>query len=499
MYNALELPELVLVIVDFLADHLADTYHLGRTCRTIWQTVEPVIWRNCANAKALRGLLPEDIGTVFGLQSRLLKDHEWSRLLHYGQHIQQLELIEDFLRTDRVQDILICLRGYEDPMMFMPNLRSLHLVLCQRHSLNAGPVLLQWPLTNLCIHVDIRQHVEPAIIKALISAVRPGPHMQELRIILEGRVLVDTWSNLLDTAFSAMLPQLTSLRNLHLKTVTDGVALLPLVANLPVLQSFDIVITSDSNPLASYELPAGAFPSLRSLKIDSEESFYQPAMLPLLQCISSPALEELQFFCEHTQVLRNVTQLLSDRWSKTIASLRISMSLGDEPKATFAKTFFSTLSPLLHCPNMRSFWLISDVFIPWSDERLEEIITAWPSLEVFWIDDGWAASQRITPFVTRSTIVALAQICLQLTHLRLSVDYNLPPVTLRWTGQSQSRLAHLHTDYSLCSNPVAVADFLRRAFPRLEGMTADGSGMIPVAELFCIAMDAQEPPAYQLR
>ncbi|KZT58636.1 hypothetical protein CALCODRAFT_516696 [Calocera cornea HHB12733] len=499
MHPALDLPELQLVIVDFLSDRLADVYHLGRTCRAFWKTIEPVLWRSSVNGGVLRGLFPEDVTTIFGLQSRVLEDHEWLPFLHYGQYIQHLDLIQDSPRKDLVQDVLILLRGYSNPQQLMPNLRSLHLALLQRHSINAAPFLLQCPLERLCVHVDIRQHVEPTTIRTLVSAIRPGPHMQDLSIILQGRVLVDTWSNLLDPSISNMVLELTGLRTLHLKTVTDGIAILPLVANLPTLQSFEIVITSDSNPLSPYELPSDAFPALRSLKIDSEESYYQPAMLSLLQSITSPALEELQIFCEHADILRNVTQLLSDRWSKTFANLRISMALSDEPQATFARTFFNALSPLLRCPNIRGFWLISDVFIPWNDDRLEEMLVAWPSLEVFWIDDGWAASQRITPLVSRSTVIQIAQTCPKLTHLRLSVDYNMPPVNLRWFGPSQSRLAHLHTDYSLCSNPVAAADFIRRAFPHLEGLTAHGSGMIPVAELMRIVKEADEPPAFKLR
>jgi hypothetical protein len=266
-----------------------------------------------------------------------------------------------------------------------------------------------------------------------------------------------------------------------------GGALFEHLANLPRLRFLDL----RSLPrIATADPDDTRFPVLESLRVSGT----LPSIAALLPLISSPELLSVRLKAENLTSASDASSLSS------LFSLLLPPSVPTRTSTAGLAHFFldrpsgtrsiganpggnaptrlplAAFSPLYACTGLQTFRVdVDPLAIDVTDADVHAMARAWPLLTTLIIAPP-RAKREGPPGVQLYALWALAAGCPRLRMLAMEVDANSEvkaPFRAEEGTTSSSRHAVVMDELMLygspCGDPLLVADFLNRAFPRLPG------------------------------
>lgn len=236
------------------------------------------------------------------------------------------------------------------------------------------------------------------------------------------------------------------------------------LASLPSFYKLELSLWSHT-PLPTTLPTTCTFASLQwlALEVDSVQRVY-----PVLEIIKTPALAKL------TLLILNGTNFSWEDLFRAIVThfsepprfqtIEIELEEPDMGPYILTSPAFALLHPLHHLINID---LQSWMFFDLNDEALDEMATAWPGLEVLGLGRGAMPHEAR---VSVNGVVRLAQRCLRLHTLRLTIDGRIPlQLNEDWEIIQNRALYNLNLTDS-CIDPTQIqeiASLFVKGFPSL--------------------------------
>ncbi|KAG6812432.1 hypothetical protein H0H92_002898 [Tricholoma furcatifolium] len=242
---------------------------------------------------------------------------------------------------------------------------------------------------------------------------------------------------------------------------------LSLVSDMEELE--ELVIDVYNSPLSTFPVSNG-FRRLKKLHVTAFHSTIEQLLLDLSDDV---ALESLGFITPPAPLpttwesdFSSLVHTVMQRWLSSLRRITIDREWSSYMPLSLPK---SLICPLFRLPNIEYF-VISEFLVPFFDEDILELASAWPRLKHLHIPHD----DHTTPRTSFSMLYTLAKCCPQLEHLEIPLDTrhlpSLPPLSTERPHPSPLQILYIAND----NPPTETRDLLLsarhldRLFPRLR-------------------------------
>ncbi|KAF7311890.1 hypothetical protein MIND_00200100 [Mycena indigotica] len=478
LHRCFRIPEIILQV--FAAVSVQDSPNatlaaLARTCRLFEQPALEYLWSdpgthtldyvlNCLPHGLFTGNRYHDVLSL----SRAIRSSDWERPRRYCNLVRTLSV--SYGKTHKQ---LATLGQFYPELCLFPQLRQL--VICGYDTMHLQEPLLRTLLSPTLKHIELDE-VYLQTISLFPIIIHRAPQLTTL--------IFDAYPGLngpIDHA-EALSELLQSLHHLQVLTLahTDD-TMLSHVSRLRKLRKLtinrlDLPVASQSTTLQALD-SLGTFPSLETLSVARVNL---RALTAVIQLIRISPLRKLDIcplpeshlttadttaFCRsvgayiNRQTLQQFDYQLRSHHRYPVSLVHVDIS---------ADAFRS----LQDFPGLTHLYMQCDGKYSVNDGLMDDLARSWPALETFTLCPSKTNSARKTIKLTLVSLVAFATHCSRLVALNMSFDATALPSTMAVDGSGepviQTSLVRLSTGYSPIRDPVKVAHFLSRLFPRLD-------------------------------
>ncbi|KAJ7276701.1 hypothetical protein C8J57DRAFT_1310085 [Mycena rebaudengoi] len=470
--------ELMLLVLDYLSPPNATRSNLdsrslaslARVSRSISDAALNALWRSVHQPKSIVELLPDDAYEIYESQEGKLGEYRLKRPLvssdfvafdKYAPRVRFVDFSTSSKLLGRGCELLPHIKVFRDPIL--PSLSEF----CWEPSVENGSIE--------AFHLISRQASLPSDTFSLLMWAEIEHPVAEPDILAE---TIDSFNDPLLRWLPAVkkltlrtvhyLPGATAINLENLEYLSCdfpiNAALLMRLADLPRLRFLDMRFLLDSPTV----IPANSasFPMLEDLHINAPQSYIRA----ILALISSSTLRSLylvqkdshhpiepSFFPSpapaYTSSLRHFTYTIP--YNPVIASPRL------------ARLALAAFAPLYACCSLQTFRIkINALEVVFTDADVRAMAHAWPALTTLSVAPARPRTPH-TPAVHLYALSALAAGCPGLRSVAMAVDADVSEVFCSEQCIAGEALERLALFCSPCGEPVLVADFLNRVFPRL--------------------------------
>ncbi|KAJ7641743.1 hypothetical protein FB45DRAFT_361438 [Roridomyces roridus] len=487
--------ELLLLVLSYLSPSEKGTINsidrdslavLARVSRTISDVALDALWRSIHQPEALVGLLPSDACEVketwnkdhncpekqFRLLRRLTSD-DFTVFDKYASRVRYVDFTNSSRILGRGCELFPYIKEFRNPI--------LPALLYFRWEASA------WNGSVGALHLLSQEAAVPSEEFSLLL----WGEMEH--IAGESEVIAST----IDAFNDPALPWLPDVKKLTLRTIHYLPALRTAVPRLSNLEHFSCDLSIDDLLYQSLAaLPGLRFIDFRSLP--SAAVAYLPAGSPSFDSLEgfsiSGTLSSIQSFLPHISSpdLSSVRLVVKDFQSRPIESTLFSLLLPPTiptrasslqhftfvgPSASaraqrLDRLILAAFAPLYACRALQTFYLEIDAgSLVLTDDDVNAMSSAWPALSTFIIIPPRSANVIEERHVHLYALWAFAARCPSLRRLQLEVDADVVgPFSEDYAAidAESPPMEDLTLFCSPCGDPLLVAEFLKRAFPRLR-------------------------------
>ena len=490
------------IVTHLLGRHLHGTASaLGQTCRSLFLTAIPELWRDLGDLIPLFKLIPQEIFDALEKHQEISPDTsfsvnsfvsiraplpcltsvslqpqgvalDWDRFEFYAPYIRSLGT-PGYISFDHELDIEDLLNGLDDVLQrryreygpLTPELRRLAWApdISIMHNPSMGLFL-----PDTLVAVEIYSCPDDCVFEQLEDVARGLRHIGYL-------TMDDTTTNIYENAAIAMLGRAHALETLSWD-IELSFQVLRLIANAATLENLHVRLMDDHDDVlySSIELPTASFPALRvlsitGLRLSDIQDFLICVRAAPLSALIIDAMEPI----ESDEALRPLVSELLSYHSDTLIHLRISETTDstwcnqDDPEGYSSP--FLTKAELSFATGARTIANITPGSAQLGLRILKANFGALTQTGVTVLLSFTLAELEIVPAngnqLTLSTLLVVAEHCQQLQ--RLTILLSARSVPSRGSSSLLPELEYLNVVRSTISNAQEVALFLVALCPRL--------------------------------
>lgn len=298
-------------------------------------------------------------------------------------------------------------------------------------------------------------------------------------LVIKGMHPSPTQEEVYATMFTLNTTLGEEMRLLSLSGCLDGERLLPIVADLPLLEELNLPLGVEL-PTSTYNLTKSSFPKLTAISLSVPNALGEDhrVLVRVLKSVSSPALRKISFASCSVEGCAAVLTILGNRWAGSIDDIEATIESHTDVIPPIAELF----KPLLRSTQLRSLSFSHASVFNLNIDQMHVLISSFPRLETLCLGDDVSADQplRNSPKILRLIARGLSRlrrltiaINFTLDDSEYSIDQSLVPLMT---------LVEFDLFRAVCSNPGGAVAFVRRLFPNVVAFPAMGlTGMKEVA------------------
>ncbi|KAG2111190.1 uncharacterized protein F5147DRAFT_686696 [Suillus discolor] len=467
MHQALRLTE----IIDQISWHTdRDSLpHLALTCRTFEGPALDALWRNLPSLEPLINCIPTHLwGHSFQGELILLRPIDtttWATFREYAFRVHSITQSEDPSPIIDYLRILMLSYPYPSSTMF-PNLRSLA---WNVHEIHLAIEFLRMAFVSSLVSLDLRiASISPALICILSTIGTACPNLTSFRPQVDN----PTWNRELVPFLTQAICQLHRLSTLTVCELED-----PGMMHVTQLQSLKTLwlyigpssLRRTGLPPQSLGLECLELLGLQAIRLDHITDFLRS--LRTVQSKHLTAVFSSNGFEQQFNFIPEFCTILLERCDNLEA-----ITLCEPFYNTFHNVYAQPgdFGPLRRLRNLTHFDVEAACTISISNDKLGELVNAWPKLKTLRL--SCYRDPTITVMPTFHGLINVLRLCPELVSLSLVIDTTqLDGINVKspGNGNRNNGLQELILGNSPISSPLDVALVLNSLLPNLPGVNLD--------------------------